>query len=184
MRTSYTGVDLRETGAHGVSGVYEVVRALATAVLIVTVAVVFLFRSATVQGSSMYPTLEDGDRLVLASTVFRYERGDIVVVHRAGKEPLVKRIIALGGDTLDIDFERGTVTVNGEVQNEPYIAAPTHLEYSDGPVFPFTVPEGKVFVMGDNRNDSLDSRSSMVGLIDQNDILGTMLMDLNKTEAK
>jgi signal peptidase I len=70
------------------------------------------------------------------------------------------------------------------VQNEPYIAAPTHLEYSDGPVFPFTVPEGKVFVMGDNRNDSLDSRSSMVGLIDQNDILGTMLIDLNKTEAK
>ncbi len=70
------------------------------------------------------------------------------------------------------------------MQNEPYIAEPTHLEYSDGPVFPFTVPAGKVFVMGDNRNDSLDSRSGMVGLIDKNDILGTMLIDLNKTEAK
>ena len=132
----------------------------------------------------MYPTLEDGDRLVLASTVFQYKQGDIVVIHRSGKEPLIKRVIAVEGDTLDIDFERGMVTVNGEVLNEPYIAEPTHLEYNDGPVFPFTVPEGKVFVMGDNRNNSLDSRSGAVGLIDQNDILGTMLIDLSKTEAK
>ena len=85
-------------------------------------------------------------------------------------EPLIKRVIAVGGDTVDIDFVEGTVTVNGEVLSEPYINEATH-RMSDV-AFPITVPEGKVFVMGDNRNESLDSRSTTVGFIDTRYILG------------
>ncbi|MBR2731948.1 MAG: signal peptidase I, partial [Clostridia bacterium] len=73
-------------------------------------------------------------------------------------------------DTIDIDFDRHTVTVNGQILDEPYTAAPTSLSYDVE--FPLTVEEGKVFVMGDNRNDSLDSRSSKIGQIDENYILG------------
>jgi len=83
-------------------------------------------------------------------------------------------IIAKGGDTISIDYDAGTVTVNGELLQEDYIAAPTYLGYDVQ--FPFTVPEGTLFVMGDNRNESLDSRSSYVGCIDERDILGKVLL--------
>ena len=86
----------------------------------------------------------------------------------------VKRVIAKGGDTISIDYASGTVTVNGEVLDEDYIAEPTYLGYDVE--FPYTVPEGTVFVMGDNRNNSLDSRSSYVGCIDERDILGKVLV--------
>ena len=89
-------------------------------------------------------------------------------------KPLVKRVIAKGGDTISIDYDAGTVEVNGERLQEDYIAAPTHLGYDVE--FPYTVPEGTVFVMGDNRNESLDSRSSYVGCIDERDILGKVLL--------
>ena len=79
-----------------------------------------------------------------------------------------------GGDTISIDYDAGTVTVNGELLQEDYIAAPTYLGYDVQ--FPFTVPEGTLFVMGDNRNESLDSRSSYVGCIDERDILGKVLL--------
>ena len=83
-------------------------------------------------------------------------------------------IIAKGGDTISIDYDAGTVTVNGELLQEDYVAAPTYLGYDVQ--FPFTVPEGTLFVMGDNRNESLDSRSSYVGCIDERDILGKVLL--------
>ena len=87
---------------------------------------------------------------------------------------MVKRIIALGGDTVDIDFETGAVTLNGAVLEEPYISAPTTTGYDVE--FPVTVPEGCVFVMGDNRPRSLDGRSTEVGFIDERDILGKVLL--------
>ena len=89
-------------------------------------------------------------------------------------KPLVKRGIAKGGDTVSIDYATGTVAVNGEVLQEDYIAEPTYLGYDVQ--FPYTVPEGTVFVMGDNRNQSLDSRSTYVGCIDERDILGKVLV--------
>ena len=85
-------------------------------------------------------------------------------------EPLIKRVIAFGGDEVNIDFVEGKVTVNGEVLNAPYIYEPTNR--MSNVAFPITVPEGCVFVMGDNRNNSLDSRSKTVGFIDTRYILG------------
>ena len=104
------------------------------------------------------------------------QRGDVVIVdsYTSYGKPLVKRVIAKGGDTISIDYDAGTVEVNGEVLQEDYIAEPTHLGYDVE--FPYTVPEGTVFVMGDNRNESLDSRSSYVGCIDERDILGKVLL--------
>ena len=84
--------------------------------------------------------------------------------------PIIKRIIAVGGDTVDIDFDKHEVYVNGELIDEPYIAQPTRLEYDVK--FPITVEDGRVFVMGDNRNDSLDSRSSKIGTVDERYIFG------------
>jgi signal peptidase I len=90
-------------------------------------------------------------------------------------KPLVKRVIATGGDVIDIDYTLGTVTVNGETLDEEYLhGVATLLGYDVQ--FPLTVPEGTVFVMGDNRNNSLDSRSSRVGCIDERDILGKVLV--------
>ena len=104
------------------------------------------------------------------------QRGDVVIVdsYTSYGKPLVKRVIAKGGDTISIDYDSGMVMVNGEVLQEDYIAEPTYLGYDV--TFPYTVPEGTVFVMGDNRNQSLDSRSTYVGCIDERDILGRVLL--------
>ena len=96
----------------------------------------------------------------------------VVTQPNAVNKPLIKRIIALGGQTVDIDTERGLVYVDGVVINEPYIKEPTVRIPNPPMTFPYTVPEGKVFVMGDNRNNSLDSRSTDVGPIDERYILG------------
>lgn len=151
---------------------------------VITVIFVFFFRLVGVDGSSMYPTFVDHDYLVLESN-FLYrdvKQGDIVVLSvDAFKDrgPIVKRVIATGGQTVDIDFNAGIVYVDGVAMDEPYIFEPTHesyLEYGVGLEYPVTVPEGKVFVMGDNRNNSADSRYAPVGCADESCILGKVLL--------
>ena len=88
-------------------------------------------------------------------------------------ESIIKRVIAVGGDTVDIDFYKGTVSVNGQELDEPYVGTPTNLSYDMK--FPLTVPAGKLFVLGDNRNDSIDSRSTDIGLINENKVLGKVI---------
>ncbi|MCI2046715.1 MAG: signal peptidase I [Faecalibacterium sp.] len=153
-------------------GLLEWYEALVFAIVVVVVAFSFALRITLVNGTSMVPTLQDQDRLVVWAAGYTPAHGDIVILDGYidfGK-PLVKRIIGLPGDTVNIDFSTGEVSVNGEVLDEPYIADQTHLQ---GDVtFPLTVPEGKVFVMGDNRNGSTDSRFSSVGCIDERDVLG------------
>lgn len=134
-----------------------------------------LFRVVVVSGPSMKNTLLDGDYLLLLSSTFYKEPqpGDIVVVSKDSFEhgdPIVKRVIATEGQQVDIDFDAGVVYVDGIALEEDYTLTPTNL--AEGTQFPLTVDDGCVFVMGDNRNESLDSRSTRIGLIDCREILG------------
>ena len=148
----------------------------------VTIVFVFAIRLVGVDGDSMYPTLHHRDYLGLLSNVLYrdVEPGDIVVmtVPYFEEEPIVKRVIAVEGQTVDIDFEQGIVYVDGTALDEPYINEPTHRSYIEqgmGLEYPVYVEEGCVFVMGDNRNYSADSRFAPVGLVDEDDILGKVL---------
>lgn len=132
----------------------------------------FVVRTVNVDGISMVPTLKDRDQLLARSFLYTPEQGDIVVVDGYTKfgAPLVKRVVAVGGDEVDINFETGDVFVNGDKLFEPYISAPTTRAFDVK--FPVVVPEGHVFLMGDNRPYSKDSRDSEIGMIDRRDILG------------
>ena len=157
------------------SFLFDVTDSVKGAVLVVFLIFALMFRAVGVDGDSMKPTLHDEDWVAVAGAVTEFERGDIVIVNQpwARNVPIIKRVIAVGGDTINIDFDRREVYVNGMRLDEPYILEPTWLEYDVE--FPLTVDEGKLFVMGDNRNDSLDSRSSRIGLIDERYVLGSCL---------
>ncbi len=134
-----------------------------------------LFRVIVVSGDSMYATLWDGDYLLLLSNLFYNDpqQGDIVVISKQSFDdgsPIVKRVIALEGQTVDIDFENGIVYVDGDPLEEDYIHNLT--TDSEGVAFPLTVEEGCVFVLGDNRAVSKDSRNPEIGQIDTREILG------------
>ena len=152
------------------------VMALVGLILIFT----FVGRIIGVDGESMMPTLHDRDLLLLQSIGYQPEQGDVVVLSTKsfrGGAPIVKRIIAVGGQTVDIDYDTNTVYVDGAALDEPYIlevmrslpeSFATHVE----------VPEGSIFVMGDNRNNSTDSRSPELGVVDQRCVLGKALFIL------
>lgn len=151
--------------------------AILTAAAITFVLFGLVIRFILVDGSSMEPTLSDGDHLVMYCLGYTPESGDIVILSdKTGLEiPLVKRVIAVGGQTLDISPE-GKVSVDGETLYEPY-AVEQMKEIGDYD-YPLTIPEGKVFVMGDNRNHSTDSRSKKIGLVDADQVLGKVVFRL------
>ncbi len=153
---------------------YEWVQALVCSVLAVVVVFTFGIRLIGVDGHSMLHTLQDGDRLLVLNSMLcgRYEPGDIVVLRKESflPTPIVKRVIAVEGQVVDIDFASGTVFVDGKPLQEAYINERTFTE--EGTVFPLTVPEGSVFIMGDNRNHSTDSRDARLGTIDRRYIIG------------
>ena len=151
--------------------------ALAMAVAVIALAFTFGVRIVKVDGHSMDPTLSNGER-ILINLLKKPDYDDIVVVdgYTEYGRPLVKRVIGKGGDTIDIDFTAGIVYRNGEALDEPYTAEPTYVE--EGTVFPLTVPENGLFLMGDNRNHSGDSRSSLIGCVDTRDILGVAVLRL------
>lgn len=152
--------------------VYDWLDSLIYAILLILLIFAFFFRVVGVNGDSMNPTLQSGDWLTVSAITSEVKTGDIVVITQPNSlnEPLIKRVIAKGGDTVNIDFIEGTVTVNGKILYEPYIAEKT--EISGDYVYPLEIPEGYIFVMGDNRNDSLDSRFRTIGLIDERYVLG------------
>ncbi len=156
--------------------IYDWMQSLVFALIICIIVFVFIFRIVDVSGDSMNPTLIHGDKLVVSDVFYKPKQGDIVIFRKDEykAEALVKRVIATEGQTIEIDFDRGRVYVDGELLDEPYIAEPTHnqLDFQG----PQTVPEGCVFVMGDNRNASSDSRRAQIGMVDERLIVGKVLL--------
>ncbi len=157
------------------------------------IAVIFvftlLFRGVTVSGPSMNDTLQNNDYLIISDLFFKPKTGDIVVAqsstYKNGKESIIKRVIATGGQTVRIDFVNWRVWVDGEELQEDYIKRSEEYSMLSEDMTPdsngiaeVTVEEGFVFVMGDNRNDSLDSRSNTIGQIDERHIMGKVLIRL------
>ena len=154
---------------------YEWVQSLVGSVLVVVAIFTFGIRMLGVDGHSMLNTLQHGDRLLVLNSMFYhdYQYGDIVILRKDGvfdNDPIVKRVIATGGQTVDIDFNEGIVYVDGEALQEDYIREPTYT--AEGTEFPLTVPEGSIFVMGDNRNGSSDSRDYRLGTVDTRYVIG------------
>lgn len=156
--------------------IFEWVEAICVALVAVVTVFTLLFRIVGVDGTSMQTTLMHGERLILSRLSYTPQRGDIVVVRQEnGAEPLIKRIIGLAGDTVEVNEETGEVLLNGTVLEEPYIHVPTSPERMEGPV---TVPDGCVFIMGDNRQGggSWDSRS--FGCVQETQVAGKVVFRL------
>ncbi len=141
---------------------------------LLAVSVLFTFggRLVTVEGESMMPTLKDGDRLFAVEPAYTAQAGDIVIISRefTQEEPIIKRVIAVGGDTVKIDFTAKLIYVNDALLQDfgdfAPISTPGNVNY------PLTVPEGCIFVLGDNRNDSKDSRNSEIGCVPVERVIG------------
>ena len=164
---------VRPSAEDGVTSLYEWVEAAVFSLIVVVLVFAFIFRIVGVDGTSMMTTLKDSDRLILTHLLYEPERGDIVVINRYTDEPLVKRVIGVAGDTVEIDEEQHKVRLNGELLDEPYVDFPTPAYDMTGAV---VIPEGYVFVMGDHRDNSHDSRWDDIGPVPVGDILGRAVL--------
>jgi signal peptidase I len=169
-KSSANDLDLKKRGALG--PLFEWVEAVVTAIIVIVLVFTFVFRVVSVSGPSMEDTIQNNDKVILTNFNYQPKNGDIVVVTHAKdfNEPIIKRVIAVEGQTIKIDFSTGNVFVDGQLLNEPYIKNKTIN--SEGGKIPDVIPAGYVFVMGDNRQNSKDSRSSQIGIIDKKTILG------------
>lgn len=150
---------------------FDVIDVLVQAFVWIAIVETFIFKMAVVSGNSMRDTLHDDDRLVITNLFYEPKDGDIVVIlYNSDKSfQVIKRVIATAGQTLDIDFANNKVFVDGKLLDEPYVSSQTIKADAE---IPKVIPEGYVFVMGDNRLISKDSRYKSMGLINTNNILG------------
>ena len=156
---------------------YDWIQSLISALLICVLVFVFVVRIMDVHGSSMVPTLKNGDKLLVSDLLYEPSRGDVVVFKKDeydNNKALVKRVIAVAGDVVNIDFENGIVYVNGEAVEEKYIDVSTNTKIDF--IGPQTVPENCLFVLGDNRNASTDSRDKRIGMVDKRLVIGKALL--------
>ena len=159
---------------------YQNIRTLVTVLVALILAFTFVAHVIVVKGPSMENTLHNGDAMLVWSLGYEPQQGDIVVLTKRSyqEESSVKRIIATGGQTVDIDYLTGTVYVDGQPLAESYIKEPMGLpSYGEG-LNHVTVPEGCLFVMGDNRNQSADSRYPEIGIVDERCVIGKVVMVL------
>ena len=167
-----------------VKNIFDYVEMLAIAVAVVVILISFVFRLTVVVGGSMEQTLQPGQVLVITNLFYKPKTGDIIVIQPMTSDytnPIIKRVIATEGQVVDIDFDTWQVTVDGVALDEPYVnrpsdtSVPMDCSYLS---FPYTVEEGKLFVMGDNRNHSTDSRDIRFGPLDERYLLGKALFCL------
>lgn len=163
------------------SAIYDFAEVLMTAVLAVTIAFAFCFKTSNVNGDSMKNTLHNGDTVIISAINKSVKHGDVVVISQPNiiNKVLIKRVIATGGQTVTFDRENKKVLVDGKELFEPYICEKMYFtgEMSGS----ITVPEGKLFVMGDNRNESTDSRDPIIGFIDIRYVVGRVLYRVGDT---
>ena len=160
-----------------VKGLLEWIEELILAVIFVAVLFTFVLRVITVTGSSMVPNYNEDDRVAVSSVTFSLNQGDVIVISNVLDDPIIKRVIATEGQTVDFDYERGAVIIDGEILDDSKFGiengiTTTPFNSIETVNFPQTVPKGCVFVLGDNRTVSEDSRYKDVGMIDKRNILG------------
>lgn len=178
-----TPVSEKKTPGQRKKNVLDWVEELVIAVVIIGVVFTFFFRIITVTGNSMAPNYSDGDRVLVTGAALGVEQGDVVVVVNVLEEPIIKRVVATEGQIVDFDEDMGELVVDGQpLAGEAYHIANgiTYVPDRPGEVleFPQTVPEGCVFVLGDNRQNSKDSRFAEVGMVDCRNILGKVVFNL------
>ena len=156
------------------AGFFDWVRCILFAISIVVICLTFVFRLVDVDGSSMDDTLATKDKVIVTNFFYTPKNNDIVVISHGTEypNPIIKRVIATEGQTVKLDYENNRIIVDGIVIDEPYIKGTTFSgNYGDN-VIPEVIREGKLFVLGDNRKVSLDSRSTEIGLVDVENVIG------------
>lgn len=164
-------IKVEANSSKSMSIIYDWVQCILIAFIAVAILLTFAFRVINVDGDSMMDTLFNSDKVLVSELFYTPKDNDVVVISHGAQfpKPIIKRVIATAGQTLDINFETGEVVVDGIVINEDYIIGETKRGNAE---IPSVIPEGKVFVMGDNRSVSLDSRFEEIGLINETDIIG------------
>lgn len=157
---------------------YDVIESIIISLVVILILILFVFRSVSVDGDSMLPSFHHGDRLIITNMFYTPKKGDVVVVDKNTdlKKPLIKRVIATEGDTIKIEASTGNVYVNGNLLQEDYIYEKINSVHTSD--INITIEEGHVFVMGDNRNNSTDSRSESLGQVDTKNILGKVIFQI------
>ena len=158
---------------------YDILESVSIAVACLTLIILFAFRFIVVDGASMNNTLNHGERLIITNFLFTPEKGDIVVTDTKNhfKQPIIKRVIATEGDTISIDYNTGDVYVNGTLLQENYIKE--KIMATGGGIYQIQLKENQLFLMGDNRNASSDSRLREIGPVDKNNILGKVVLRIS-----